>query len=217
MQPEDYRYDYTAVEQRLRQLEAPAYRDRLVGRGVLVLAIAAAICGVLLSAGYAWHLAKDPKVVEKVVERIVEVPAPAPAPAFPQVPETASEGPGVVTTNFTLFRETEVEIDGQVYSVDAGHKYLTETDTVFATAWCYTNRTIDGVDIRINLGVLDPGSRATRSPVAPRTLTETGLTQADHVVLFESRPWLSGNPNVDGADLEARGATPEIQGKPSIF
>ncbi|WP_299823080.1 hypothetical protein [uncultured Jannaschia sp.] len=48
MQPEDYRYDYTAVEQRLRQLEAPAYRDRLVGRGVLVLAIAAAICGVLL-------------------------------------------------------------------------------------------------------------------------------------------------------------------------
>ena len=140
----------------------------------------------------------------------------APPSAFPQVPETGVGDAGVVMTNFTLFRETEVEIGEQLYSVNARHKYLTETDTAFAAAWCYTTRTIDGVDIRIELGTFEPGARATRTPAGTRTLTETGLTQADHATLFRSCPWLAGNPNVEGTTT-ITGAEPDIRGAPSIF
>ena len=217
MQPEAYHHDYTAIERHLRQLEAVADRDRLVGRGVLVLASAAAICAVLLSAGYARHLVRGPKVVERVVERIVEIPVAAPAPAFPQVSEAVEAERGVVTTNFTLFRETKVEIGEQLYSVNAGHRYLTETDTAFADAWCYTTRTIDGVDIRIDLGRLAPGASFSRTEIGPRTLSETSLTQANHAALFTRCPWLAGNPNVEGATTDADEAVPVIQGAPSIF
>ena len=104
MQPEAYHHDYTAVEQRLKQLDAPAFRQRLIGRSVLILAIAAAICAVLLAGAYAWRLISVPDRIERIVERVVSEPV---VPRMPEIPDVSTADAGIVTTNFTLFRETE--------------------------------------------------------------------------------------------------------------
>ncbi len=199
MQPESYRHDYTAVEQRLRQLETRAHFERMMSLGILILAMAVAACALILCAAYAWRLATPPEQIERVVEPAVTPVVPDAVAVPPNAPEAAGDEPGVVTTNFTLFREKRVEIGNRPYAVTAGHKYLTETDTIFADAWCYTRQIIDGVDIQINLGNLEPGSVPVRRPVSSQTLAQTGLTQANLSTLFESCPWLSGNPNVQEA------------------
>ena len=193
MQPETYTHDYTAIEQRLKQLDAPAFRQRLIGRSVLILAGAVAMCALLLSAGYAWQLATGPRQIETIVERPVSEPE---APRLPDIPESAETDGGVVTTNFTLFRETEQDVDGLSFNVSAGHTFDNEADTTFSSAWCYTYVLVDTVEIRINLGSKEPGKAAILQQISSRTLEQAGLTPEDHTRLFESCPWLSGNPNI---------------------
>lgn len=208
MQPESYRHDYTAVEQRLRQLESVAYYKRLLGRSALVLAVTAAACALVLCAALAWRIATRPHQIEAVAERVERPPVP-PGPALPDLPGTSADEPGVVTTNFTLFRERQVGIGDRTYFVTAGHKYLTETDATFADAWCYTRRTIGGVDIQIDLGTLEPGSVPVPGSVSSQTLAQTDLTPANLLTLFEGCPWLSGNPNVEDA-VPPSGESPNI-------
>ncbi len=209
MQPEAYQHDYTAIEQRLKQLEAVALYKRLLGRSAFVLAVTVAACAFLLCAALAWRIVTQPNAVATL-----DGPAASPevtdtARNLPDVPAVAEAEPGVVTTNFTLFRETQVEIGAGIYFVTAGHKYLTETDTTFANAWCYTRDLVDSVEIQIELGDLEPGSVPIASAVSPQTLAQTGLTQADHAKLFEGCPWLSGNPIVEDT-VPPASISPEI-------
>ena len=48
-------------------------------------------------------------------------------------------------------------VAGTAYSVNAGHRFETEEAASFESAWCHTQRYVDGIQVLLDLGRLEPG------------------------------------------------------------
>ena len=98
----------------------------------------------------------------------------------------------IITTNFSLFREAEVNIDGSYYTVTAGHHFENENDASFSHAWCYTRKYIDGLELDISLGSLSTGAAPTLLEVSERTMKMAQIDELDIERLYQSCPWMEG-------------------------
>lgn len=187
--------------------EAQARKTVLYAEGRKMFAIMTAVSLVVLAIGFSgWMILSA--MPEKAVGLLAPPPVrttPAVAPNWPNVtPPAADEGgAGVITTNFTLFREKTVMIGKREYEVVAGHKFASEEDTTFSIAWCYTDAIVDDLSIKVRLGNLDPGASPVVSMPTVATRTKSGLSRADIKTLFNSCPWLDGNPNVQASTARA--------------
>lgn len=179
--------------------DAQARKTVLHAEGRKVFMIMAALSIVVLAIGIAGRIILSAMPEQMTVAKIVPAPAtltPAPnwPPAFVPAPNQAE--PGVITTNFSLFREKTVKLAGREYEVVAGHKFASGTDTMFSHAWCYTNAVVGGLDLRVSLGNLEPNKPALLAMPSAKMLKETGLSKRNIQTLFNDCPWLDGNPNV---------------------
>ncbi|PSL16055.1 ATP-dependent Clp protease proteolytic subunit [Shimia abyssi] len=176
---------------------------------------------LVLAAGFAFWL-----VLNAESRRLAELPPPpvtsstpavaeAPAPIWPNMPHSAGATAGedtVVTTNFSLFRTTDVTIGTDKFIVKAGHHYDKGTDTQFKHAWCYTQIPTAGVVLSVELGDKFPGlSPVIVTPTAAE-LDKTGLSQADHRKLFNACPWLDGNPDLSAVSPASTNNTYSFSG-----
>ncbi|MEY8120684.1 hypothetical protein AB9F26_21010 [Falsihalocynthiibacter sp. BN13B15] len=190
---------HVASEAVSKAAEADARKTVLYSEGRKVFVVFSALSLFVVAIGFAGWLilsAIPERIVETRIEVVSENPVPAPnwPPAF--VPDTNSTDGGIVTTNFTLFREKIVKIGSKEFKVVAGHDFATETDTMFSNAWCYTNTSVDALDVRIQLGNSQPNQSAIESTPTEEMLETTGLTRGNINTLFQECQWLDGNPNV---------------------
>jgi len=128
----------------------------------------------------------------------------SPPVQLPILPQPAGLDSETVTSNFTLFRHVIARVGGQQLSVRAGHHFAKSTDTDFEHAWCYSDITVDDVTYDLLLGIKKPGGQATLKPISDGMQKATGLQPNDHQTLFETCPWLDGNPNVSTASLGSK-------------
>ena len=195
MQPELYQHDYTAIEQRLKQLQAPAERHRLIGKGVFALALIVGLCALILASAWAWQIANRAPVVPEASVQSESQGVTVPSWPTPNSNDTAGDD-GVVTTNFTLFREKTVDVTGRSIQVEAGHHFDTEDQVNFSHAWCYIDLPSDGLNLNINLGRKKPGEEAIAAQITSIEYEKSGLSRQETGTLFDNCPWLDGNPNV---------------------
>jgi len=147
------KHDYSAVEKALAQNEAPARMRIMTGQGLRALAVMVGMAILALALGWAWYIAKEPKVevVEKTVEveKIVEVPSPS--TQMPQVPNQPSGSK--IVRNFVVFQEVDASMIRNGLRVYAGHKYATSEQRDYDYAYCYALiwRDSDGVEVRLRL------------------------------------------------------------------
>ena len=125
-----------------------------------------------------------------------------PAPALTPVETSASRvdpvprpqnppEPGKVTVDFSKFANVTVPLLGKQWTLSAGHKFKSDRDPTWESAWCYTVRNADGASIKVDLAErLSAGSR----PIAPQATTETlskvGLDDESALALATKCPWL---------------------------
>ena len=195
------------------QAEAVARSAEAAARGSILLAeswkavrILASVALVIVAIGIAGRMivsALVPKVAVTEVAAVAAAPVgpvePTAAPKWPPVPsagETTSSGNNIVTTNYTLFRKTEVRIGASTFEVTAGHEYQRETDTDFTRAWCYTEVVPDDVNLTITLGAKTPGKAPYIGPFTASQSKKSGISQAAFKKLFENCPWIDGNPDI---------------------
>ena len=177
-----------------RSIAAPAlWRDR-ISQGWRFIMAGAAAAMVLLALGIAIRLALGGLVADNP-PALPPVAAPTPpqeAPGRAALPDTIAlpaDREDIVVRDYVIFTETERMIDGVEFSVIAGHRFETERDIMYTAAWCYSPSWIDGVEMRLTLGNLNPGEAPV--PAAPSASAEVmGLSPADVRTLFESCPWL---------------------------
>jgi len=128
---------------------------------------------------------------------------PAPTTPAPSTPERSSLSPGSaatqtppeprtpVTTNFSKFAERDVSFLGTEWTISAGHHYSTELQQNWDSAWCYTTRLVEGVNVQVDLATRGSQYQSPTAPVATRqTLTQAGLSPASALALARHCPWL---------------------------
>jgi len=198
--------------------DAQAKQTVLRAEGTKNLINMAAVSLVILALGITTKMvlsALPDQVIEAMTTPAIATPVPAAAtptpaesapvpssnlpPAF--MPEPNQLEAGVITTNFSLFREKTVRIGSQNYDVVAGHEFASETDTTFSEAWCYTDTMKDGLALKIRLGFLEPNKVAEFEKPTVAMLTKTGLSKSDVQKLFDSCPWMDRNPYVQTTDV----------------
>jgi len=184
--------------------EAQAQKTVLHAQARKALMVSAAVSLVVLTVGIAGWL-----ILSALPDRVFDTtavtpdlaptpPTPASVPNWPpvSVPAPNPQDIGVITTNFSLFREKVVSIRNKEYLVSAGHNFASETDTMFTRAWCYTRASADGLILEIGLGDLEPNKPAAIDMPSSEMLTKSGLSRSNIQTLFANCPWLDGNPNV---------------------
>ena len=198
--------------------DAQAKQTVLRAEGTKNLINMAAVSLVILALGITTKMvlsALPDQVIEAMTTPAITTPVPAAAtptpadtapvpatnwpPAF--IPEPNQLEAGVITTNFSLFREKTVRIGSQNYDVVAGHEFASETDTMFSEAWCYTYAIKDGLKLEIELGNLEPKKVAEITKTSEAMLMKTGLSTADIQKLFDSCPWMDKNPYIQITDV----------------
>jgi hypothetical protein len=186
--------------------EAQARKTVLLAEGRKAFAVLAALSLVVVALGLAGRMILS-AIPEQIIEtRLVPAPpgptsAPIKAPAF--VPAAIPAEAGVITTNFTLFREKTVKLGAREYDVVAGHEFASETDTMFSHAWCYTNALEEGLTLKIGLGTQEPNKSALMAMPTAAMLKKSGLSCKNIQMLYNNCPWLDGNPNVQASVGEA--------------
>ena len=184
--------DYSAVEQALKQNEAPVRMRERVGRGLMagavILAIGVAIPLAALGIGKAIHMAKEEKIVEveKVVEveKIVEVPAPMTALPNAPVPEVGTK----ITRNYVIFQDVSQTVGGEDMTITTGHDYASSEQETYDRAFCYTQKNVNGMDVRISLSTKLPGSLPQNA--LDLGWQNAGLSSADLAELRNLCPYL---------------------------
>jgi hypothetical protein len=176
-----------------RRLSSPARVADLMAEGRRALLFGAAAALVILAIGVAARLAQRPPA------RPPSAPAPVPA-AWPG-PLSASVAPppgrpDIIVRDYVIFSEAKATVGGAEFLIMAGHRFETEQAESFSTAWCYTKRFVDGVEVNLALGDLAPGGTPAPTPAAlsdgsRRTM---GLSAADAATLFRHCPWLRVGP-----------------------
>jgi|GEM_PF-4197706 len=202
--------------------DAQAKQTVLRAEGTKNLINMAAVSLVILALGITTKMvlsALPDQVIEAMTTPAITTPVPAAAtptpadtapvpatnwpPAF--IPEPNQLEAGVITTNFSLFREKTVRIGSKNYDVVAGHEFASETDNMFSEAWCYTKITKDGLNLEIELGNLEPKKVAEITKTSEAMLMKTGLSTADIQKLFDSCPWMDKNPYI-----QITGVNPDV-------
>ncbi len=193
--------EHAAAQSKRRVLIAEGIRSSLImiAAAVLVLAIGFAVSWIMQSES-------EVQVTEASDATATEV---SPWPAV-GTNEKSVDG-GVITTDFTIFRETSVMLGGTEFPVTAGHSFKHEEDKNFDTAWCYSNIYADGLNLKISLGNLDPGGTPQQAFVSNATLSKAGISKGEAEKLFRNCPWLNGNPNT--AQIPERGKKYSFSGE----
>lgn len=151
-------HDFSAIEQALKQNEAPMRMRERIGKGgmvgLVILATGVAVTLAALGIGKGIFWAKEEKIVE--VEKIIEVPVekivevPVPAPALPQPP--ARQGGTKIARNFVIFQEIEDQkIGSRTWDIVVGHRYATSEQTTYDEAYCYATTWTDQIQTRIEV------------------------------------------------------------------
>ncbi len=179
---------------KIEHAAAQSKRRVLIAEGIRSLLIMIAAAVLILAIGFAvsWVIASQPEtpVAGTSLETTTEV---SPWPGV-GTSETSVDG-GIITTDFTIFRETSVMLGGMEFPVTAGHSFMHEEDKNFDSAWCYSNIYADGLNLKINLGTLEPGGTPQKAFVSNATLSKAGISKGEAEKLFRNCPWLNGNPN----------------------
>ncbi len=179
---------------KMEHAAAKSKRHILIAEGIRLLLILFAAAILVLAIGFAVSLVL--KAQPETQELSTALEAPVERLPWPDVgQEEKSVDGGVITTDFSIFRETSVMLDGTEFPVMAGHSFKHEEDQTFDTAWCYSNTYADGLNLRISLGNLEPGGVPQKAFVSNATLSKAGISKDDADKLFRNCPWLNGNPN----------------------
>lgn len=181
MQPSEATIDYSAVEQALAHNEAPARMRIMAGQGLRALAVLIGLSTLALAAGYAWHLAKEPKV--ETVEKIVEVPVPG--PNLPQPPK--QEDSTKIVRNYVIFQHVAADMVQNGLSVNAGHNYENSKQATYSDAFCYVAKGQNGSLIRVELSEKEPNKKPVIVPGDNKALN---LATSDMAELRALCPYL---------------------------
>lgn len=138
-----------------------------------------------------------------------EPPATPPPSSIAERPITTQTPParGPVVTDFTKFNEREVNIAGRTYVVHAGHRYDNEEDTDWQRAWCYTDVSVEGLDLDVALAVR---SSSRETPTGPRATSETlakaNINREEALALIAACPWSDREFSID--EIRTSGPNP---------
>ncbi|TIX45430.1 MAG: hypothetical protein E5V36_05980 [Mesorhizobium sp.] len=121
----------------------------------------------------------------------IPIPTPKPAPEKPQADVAPKSD--VVTVDFNKFATKNVEFQGSTWELITGHHFKDENDETWDRAWCYSRRSMNGVDVNVALATR---SAPTSPPVGPgaavQTLQLVGLNDSSAVDLATRCTWLDG-------------------------
>lgn len=121
------------------------------------------------------------------------IPLPTPRPTQLPTPPTPSKEPDVVTVDFTKFATKAVDFQGGKWELISGHHFKDEKDSSWDTAWCYSHRIVNGVDVNVQLANrLGPETQPVSPISAPETLAQVSLTDAMAIQLATNCAWLDG-------------------------
>ncbi|MER9130859.1 PAN domain-containing protein [Mesorhizobium sp. M0768] len=132
------------------------------------------------------------RTVPNVDHPPIPIPTPKPAPEeTPRVDVPAK--PDVVTVDFNKFATKSVEFQGIKWELISGHHFKDEKDETWDRAWCYSRRSVNGVDVNVALA---SRSAPNAPPVGPgaavQTLQLVGLNDSSAVDLVTKCAWLDG-------------------------
>jgi hypothetical protein len=144
-----------------------------------------------------------PPTPKKQEERVVEEgksewPKADKSPGRPQDPTKSPQPdppatPNPLTEDFTKFVHRDVFFQGVTWNVSSGHQFETENSPNWETAWCYTRRTVNDVDLNLQLVNRPSPSAKPQAPVSsPATFASVGLTEEQARELASKCEWLDG-------------------------
>jgi hypothetical protein len=173
-----------------RLAQATARRRLATGAAVALAAIGIGL-GVFFGL---WKPRIEPEriVVSAAVPPLPErtLPQSAPQPKNEKPPSTVPNTPSAPINphgpvfNYVKFGSQETDYMGHRWEIMAGHHYASDTDSVWADAWCYTEQDVDGVHIRIQLVVRDSPTAQPRAPIAStESLSKVGLNDSSALEL----------------------------------
>ncbi len=210
-----------AASERLER--AAALRRMSIGGAVALAAV-----GLGLGLFLALQRSAEPPPAEPLVNQPAVVQPDPTAPSSPvteadgtmlpsstpvQDPQMASapDKPDIVTTDYTKFKTLETVRFNSEWEIVAGHHFDSETDISWSHAWCYTNRDLEGLPVRVSLADRDAPSSAPVGPLASeQTLTQVGLTQVMARELAEACPWLDGARDLAEVAAPGESSAPEL-------
>jgi hypothetical protein len=217
----EVRHDSTllkrAVEHVVRQAEIPSLKaeaeataKKTQAKSRLRLATGGAIALAAVGLGLGISLALTKYAAQTNIETAVETPsrvdeqrAPPIPPRRPELPAEQepkrlvspqpepTRPPDIFTENFTKFVTREIDFLGSKWRLTAGHHFDSEKQLQWSNSWCYTNRDVDDVDVRVQLAERETFSASPMAPLASHaTLVAVGLSQGSAIALATECPWL---------------------------
>lgn len=203
-------------------VRASAFRRMATGAAIAVAAVGIGIGAMLvLGADKQEHTTqKQPPETTQPKETVRE-PADVPVPPKKQGKRIAEEGksgwpkadnslgqpqdpatlpqsgppatPNPVTVDFTKFVHRDVSFQGSTWTLSSGHQYKSENSPTWDSAWCYTRRTVNGVDFDLQLVNRRSPSARPQAPVSsPATFASVGLPEEEARELATKCEWLDG-------------------------
>jgi hypothetical protein len=184
-----------------RQAEADAAEKlaRAAARRRLATGAAIAVAAIGIGLGIFFGFWK-PRVEQQPATMPFAFPAPAQNDSAGRAlkPKKAepfgSDGPKETkppTIDYEKFARQETDYLGRSWQIEAGHHYVTDTDKVWTSAWCYTVQNVDGVLVKVDLVERDSPTSQPRAPVAsPESLARVGLDDPSALELATKCPWL---------------------------
>lgn len=149
------------------------------------------------------ELTVKPVTPTKQGERVVkegksEAPKADNSSSQPQDPPKLSPDPSApanpVTVDFTKFVHRDVLFQGINWEVSSGHQFASENSPNWETAWCYTRRTVNDVDLNLQLVNRPTPSSKPQAPVSsPATFASVGLSEKQARELASKCQWLDGS------------------------
>ncbi|ESW76763.1 MULTISPECIES: PAN domain-containing protein [unclassified Mesorhizobium] len=122
------------------------------------------------------------------------IPVPTPKPTQEQAPQAdVPTKPDVVTVDFNKFATKNVEFQGTTWELITGHHFKDENDQTWDRAWCYSRRSVNGVDVNVSLAARSAPTAPPAGPgAAAQTLQLVGLNDSSAVDLATRCAWLDG-------------------------
>ena len=221
-----------------QQAEAEALRKRAAAISQRRLATGIAIAVAALGVGLGFYLGFWNNRSENIQRASIDT-----RPTFPEpqsgtsakptssLPNSqARPAPDKITVDFTKFASLTVQFLGRRWSLSAGHRFASDRDPTWSSAWCYTEIDVDGANIKIDLA---DRANAEVKPVAPiatkETLAKAGLDDESALALATKCPWLDNRiyrinefsispnrkitPAANPNSFEQRGRTLHFKGK----
>jgi hypothetical protein len=136
------------------------------------------------------RVAKEGKSIRPKAEN---PPAQPQDPSSPPSAHDPAAPPNPVTVDFTKFVHKDVFYQGSTWSVSSGHQFDSENSPNWEMAWCYTRRTVNGVDLNLQLvNRLSPSAKPQAPVSLPATFASVGLSEEQARELATKCEWLDG-------------------------